>query len=169
MRPWEEPAPRPEWVRDDLVDVPASDSPAAVPREAVVTAGVELGSKTRAEKSPPVSRDEVVSERGAAQRVFTRSDGLREVELFSQPRYFESANGEWEPIDSTVVDDAATSKGLRSKANSWTARFAPVTDASGVRFETATGAVVMVPVDAGAVHPAGLGQRYLSELRQCRT
>jgi hypothetical protein len=33
LQTWEEAAPRPEWVRDELVDVPASDSPPAIPRE----------------------------------------------------------------------------------------------------------------------------------------
>jgi YD repeat-containing protein len=127
----------------------------AVGEESAIAGVGDADAEQRARASGrPVARTEVVSERAADRQVFDLSDGTREVVLYAEPRFFQDGAGAWQPIDTSVVPDEGAADGLRSAANSWTARFLRLDPASGgVRFDSGDASVGMRPVTSASVVP----------------
>ena len=107
--------------------------------------------------APEVSRQEVVAERSAVQQVFKRSDGLREVRLYSQPTFYERSPGDWAPIDTAVSRDANGQSVLESAGNSWSTQFVPLASSSGgVRLVGPSTSLEVVPLGASPVAPQSM-------------
>ncbi len=123
----------PEGVVDGP-PVPSASSPVEVPT-------AEL----------PERIEEVVAERTATSDVWLNADGFFIRTEYSEPKYFD-AGGRFELIDSTLVPDGE--KGwFRSAANSWVARFGPVTaEGGGVEVTRGADRVAFTPsVQPGVV------------------
>ena len=94
---------------------------------------------------------EVVAERSEQTKVFANPDGSRSARIFTEPVHYRDAGGRWQDIDNSVVADPAQPGTLRSRANSWTARFAPLPE--GITVDTEEGPFQLSPRGAAAVAP----------------
>ncbi len=103
------------------------------------------------------SSREIVEERTEFTALFANPDGSKTVRSSSAPLHFSvgKTKNAWERIDTAVVADGATPGVLRTKANSWTARFRPLP--AGVDFETPEGPLSFAPLGAAAVAPQVTG------------
>lgn len=103
------------------------------------------------------SSREVVEERTEFTALFANPDGSKTVRSSSAPLHFSAGDkrDRWERIDTAVVADGAVPGVLRSKANSWTARFRPLP--GGVEFDTPEGKLSFSPLGAAAVAPVVTG------------
>lgn len=112
-------------------------------------------------QSDPSEPVEIVSRRTAHARVFKVSRKSLRAEIHATPVHFKNADGNWQRIDNSVVADLENG-GLRSKANSWTARFGSTSE--GVSVTTADGVLTFAPRGAAEVQPVvaddGMGVVY---------
>lgn len=77
---------------------------------------------------PRFSR-ELVGERDARTRVYANPDGTKTAQVSAQPEFFRTAEGKWEPIDTTLVDDGGV---VRNKAGAVGHRFAKNADSKAL-------------------------------------
>ncbi len=150
------------WVGVGLVVAAAAVSfPALAAEEGDALAGVDGVALTsspkpeRREVAKPQGRYEAsarpqpkpVSEqtdrRSAKAEVWVNDDGTRSVRQYLLPHYFQAEGSTvWEPIDTSVVSDDANPGWVRSKANSWTASFAPAGPSAGTERFAVDGHVI---------------------------
>lgn len=139
----------------EFQDVPllASEPPPA-PEPAGLPVG-ELSNLPRAEGAPPEATppdpsaptsapparvEEIVAERSADSQTYGLDNGMEEVVLHEEPKFFQPpGQTAFQPIDARVVADPARTGSLRSKANRWAARFDPMGPQGGLTIETPGG------------------------------
>jgi RHS repeat-associated protein len=94
---------------------------------------------------------EIKADRTGYMKVFKNPDGSHSAEISAVPLHFRdpSKGGAWSDVDSSLVSDPSRPGWLRSKANSWVARFGPT---PSVEIDSASGGVqTMAPVGGAAV------------------
>ena len=151
------------------VAVPAVSSPASSRSVSAPSGdpGVTPGSPGMQSNIPPVFQTgkpssgqfvpgqsvENVAARTATTKVFNNPDGSHTAKVSLLPQHFRdpSKGGAWSDVDSTIISDPGRHGWLRTKANSWTARFGPT---PSVEFDSASGGIqTMAPVGGAAVAP----------------
>ncbi len=115
---------------------PAKTEVSAVSDSEVASSG------TAEDTAEPVVQFELTEERTAAGKVFRVSDGSRLAVAYATPVHYEQ-DGQWLEIDNTLQFEAAGSNGdfagYVNGGNSFQARFAAVSDASGRLFRVSEG------------------------------
>ena len=97
--------------------------------------------------------EELVERRSSHSRIYARSDGLVEVRVSPEPVAYESDDGNFELIDTTVRESG--DGGLVADRNSFVVRFGG--SDSGVELELPSGRVITsVPVGLDGVEPDGV-------------
>lgn len=97
-----------------------------------------------------------VSGRGAQFTEFVNPDGSSTRVVSPEVVNFKDSAGVWRPVDSGLESDPGIVGGLRSKSNSWRARFGLAS--KGVAWESASGVTVgLVPVGGAGAVPVGSG------------
>ena len=77
---------------------------------------------------------EVTALRSETARVFQRADGQLEAEVSARPEYYRDANGEWQPIDTSITPDGRDGFRFGNDRNVFRSAFGDATDRL-VRFE----------------------------------
>jgi hypothetical protein len=92
---------------------------------------------------------ELVGQRSATTKVFSNPDGTLTAAISGVSVHYRDASGAWQDIDSSLIPDTQNPGWLRSKANSWTVRFAPLP--TGVVVDTPTGRQTIAPAGVAGV------------------
>jgi hypothetical protein len=113
---------------------------------------VEVQPRTKLPKDfKPNPKTEVVSARSARTSIYVLGDGTHVMASNAHPVHYQDLMGGWLPINNSIVADKEQPGVLRSRANAWTARFAPLS--SGVSLESGGGVQTMKPMKAADVSP----------------
>jgi hypothetical protein len=95
----------------------------------------------------PTPVRELVEERTATSETWLNADGTRTLQAYREPKFFQPFGSKgFVPIDSSLVADETHPGWVRNAANSWVARFGPLTQGG-------------VPGESGVVVEAG-GQTF---------
>lgn len=104
------------------------------PARAEPAAAVSRSTALQQPQAPGGSRREVPGLRTGSSRTFVEPDGSHTAELYAGSVNYRDANGDYQPIDNTLVGSDVTGYAFRNKANAYTVSLPPDL-ASPVRVE----------------------------------
>ncbi len=91
-------------------------------------------------------------DRSATTRTFLNDDGTKTTESSISATSYKDKSGKWQDVDSSLENTAPDT--WTSKANSWQAKFEPLSDDTGVEIGRGAQTVGMAPIGAKKVKPA---------------